>query len=96
MNNPLPHLLPFLPPSLLPSLPPQGWLTIGPNLTSSNFKGELFQSFFEGTDGYLLQHSDDIEMLRPKTPPPKGVRGGRGGAVRGGRGAARGRGRGGF
>ena len=67
---------------------------MGPGLTSSNFSKEVHQSFFEGSpDGYLLQHSDEIETLRPKTPPPKGARGALGG--RGGRGG-RGRGRGGF
>ena len=71
-----------------------GWLTIGPGLTSSNFSKELYQSQFEGPEGYLLQHSEEIEALRPKTPPPKGGRGG--GGVRGGRGGRGGRGRGGF
>lgn len=63
-----------------------GWLTIGPELTSSNFQKELYLSFFEGVDGHLLAHSEEIESLRPKTPPLK-----RGG----GRGRGRGTGRGG-
>ena len=76
-----------------------GWLTIGPSLTSSNFSREVYQSYFDSGDGHLLKHSEEIEALRPKTPPPKGARGGlgggRGGGMRGGRGG-RGRGRGGF
>ena len=59
-----------------------GWLTIGPDLTSSNFSKELYLSFFDGPDGCLLGHSEDIEARRPKTPPMKS-RGGRGGRGRG-------------
>ena len=62
-----------------------GWLTIGPNLTSSNFQKDLYLSFFEAADEYLLGQSDNIESLRPKTPPLKGRGGGRGqGTGRGG------------
>ena len=74
-----------------------GWLTVGPDLTSSNFSKEIYQSFFDGPDGTLLGHSDEIEARRPKTPPlkPRGTRGGRGGMTRGGvalgRGATMGR-----
>ena len=56
-----------------------GWLTIGPDLTSSNYAKEKYLSFFEGADGYLLGHSDEIESMRPKTPPMKTRGGGRGG-----------------
>lgn len=63
-----------------------GWLTIGPDLTSTNYSKELYLSYFDGADGYLLGHSDEIESRRPKTPPMKG-RGGRGGRG-GGRGSA--------
>ena len=69
-----------------------GWLTLGPSLTSSNFQKELYLSFFEGQDGNLLGYSEEIDNLRPKTPPPKtrGGRGGRGGIGRGASGMSRG------
>lgn len=67
-----------------------GWLTIGSEVTSSNYSQELYNSYFTGVDGFLLGQLDEIESRRPKTPPP---RGGRGGGTRG-RGTSRGRGRG--
>ncbi len=66
-----------------------GWLTIGSEVTSSNYSQELYNSYFPGVDGFLLGQMDEIESRRPKTPPP---RGGRGGGR--GRGSGRGRGRG--
>lgn len=56
-----------------------GWLTLGPNLSSSNFHKETYTSYFEGENGFLLKQTDEIESLRPKTPPPKGRGVGRGG-----------------
>lgn len=40
----------------------------------------MYLSFFDGPEGSLLGHSDEIEARRPKTPPMKGrgLRGGRG------------------
>ncbi|XP_063243345.1 N6-adenosine-methyltransferase non-catalytic subunit [Bacillus rossius redtenbacheri] len=66
-----------------------GWLTIGPELTNSNYNAELYASYFaagQDTTGC----TERIEALRPKSPPPKlkGAPGGRG------RGFSRGRGRG--
>lgn len=52
---------------------------MGPDLTSSNYSKEKYLSFFEGSDGCLLGQSDDIESMRPKTPPMKSRGGGRGG-----------------
>ena len=50
-------------------------------------------SFFEGENGFLLPQEEEIENLRPKTPPPKGRGVGRGGVSVGmGRGAIMGRG----
>ncbi|KAK6628510.1 N6-adenosine-methyltransferase subunit mettl14 [Polyplax serrata] len=72
-----------------------GWLTIGPELTNSNFTPEWYGGYFvkgEVTTGC----TERIEALRPKSPPPKGkgVAGsrGRGGSARGS--FSRGRGRG--
>ena len=61
-----------------------GWLTLGPDLTMSNYDKMTYSSYF--TDGQLTTGcSERIESLRPKSPPPK---------AGGGRGRGRGRGRG--
>ena len=62
-----------------------GWLTLGPDLTMSNYDKNAYSSYFG--DGQLTTGcSERIENLRPKSPPPKS--GGRGR----GRGGPRGRG----
>ncbi|XP_069700084.1 N6-adenosine-methyltransferase non-catalytic subunit [Periplaneta americana] len=73
-----------------------GWLTVGPELTNSNFNAELYASYFsngQATTGC----TERIEALRPKSPPPKGKGApggrGRGGPSRGGFSRGRGRGR---
>merc|ERR1712048_419438 len=64
-----------------------GWLTIGPSLSSSNYSSELYDSYFQGGASELLVgNTDQIEQLRPKSPPAKGGQGGMG------RGRGRGRG----
>ncbi|XP_078492630.1 N(6)-adenosine-methyltransferase non-catalytic subunit METTL14-like [Ciona intestinalis] len=68
-----------------------GWLTIGPQLTKSNFDRETYSSYFRITEenktGFLSPCTDEIERLRPKTPPPRDKKVERGGATtRGGRG----------
>uniref|UniRef100_A0A1L8DHF6 N(6)-adenosine-methyltransferase non-catalytic subunit METTL14 n=1 Tax=Nyssomyia neivai TaxID=330878 RepID=A0A1L8DHF6_9DIPT len=67
-----------------------GWLTIGPELTNSNFNSELYASCF--AENNTTGCTDRIEALRPKSPPANGgkvIRGrGRGGFPR-----SRGRGR---
>ena len=70
-----------------------GWLTIGPDVTTSNFDPATYASYFKEPNGTLTGCTDDIERLRPKSPPPKD-KGGRGGP-RGGRGGQRGGQRGG-
>lgn len=63
-----------------------GWLTVGPELTNSNFNSELYQSYF--AEGAATGCTSRIESLRPKSPPPNSK------VIRGrGRGFARGRGR---
>jgi len=59
-----------------------GWLTIGPDLTSTNFNPDTYSGFFDPRDptGHLTGATEDIERLRPKSPPPK-VKGGGGGNV---------------
>merc|ERR1712025_1184253 len=47
-----------------------GWLTLGPDLTTSNYDAALYNSYF--ADGNLTTGcTDRIESLRPKSPPPK-------------------------
>uniref|UniRef100_A0A3B3HSC7 N(6)-adenosine-methyltransferase non-catalytic subunit METTL14 n=1 Tax=Oryzias latipes TaxID=8090 RepID=A0A3B3HSC7_ORYLA len=62
-----------------------GWLTVGPNLTNTNFNPETYASHFASPDSYLSGCTEEIERLRPKSPVKlKSDRGG--GAPRGGRG----------
>lgn len=67
-----------------------GWLTLGSELTSSNYHRENYLAYFQKDEDLLLGTKEEIENLRPKTPPPK-IRGtgrgrgmGRGGMCRGG------------
>lgn len=46
-----------------------GWLSVGPDLSDSNFNKELFKGLF--SSGNLTGTTDRIELLRPKTPPIK-------------------------
>uniref|UniRef100_A0A8C4Q511 N(6)-adenosine-methyltransferase non-catalytic subunit METTL14 n=1 Tax=Eptatretus burgeri TaxID=7764 RepID=A0A8C4Q511_EPTBU len=48
-----------------------GWLTVGPSLTNSNFNADTFASFFTGEPGHLMSCTEEIERLRPKSPPLK-------------------------
>lgn len=74
----------------------KGWLTIGPEITTSNFDADIFRNYFTKEPGQTTGCTDEIERLRPKSPPPKGDnadssrgRGSfpRGGFNRGGRGS---------
>lgn len=58
-----------------------GWLTVGPELTNSNFSPDLYAGYF--ADTATTGCTDRIEALRPKSPPANGK-------------ASRGRGRGGY
>lgn len=66
-----------------------GWVTIGPELTNSNFNSELYASSFE--ENPTTGCTERIEALRPKSPPANGkVLRGRGrGFARGLRGRSR-------
>ena len=48
-----------------------GWLTIGPELTSSFFDKNKYKSYFESPNSQLTGCTERIEMLRPKSPPLK-------------------------
>ncbi|XP_059502057.1 N6-adenosine-methyltransferase non-catalytic subunit isoform X1 [Stegostoma tigrinum] len=61
-----------------------GWLTVGPSLTNSNFNAEVYSSYFTGTNVHLTGCTEEIERLRPKSPPPKSKSDRGGGASRGG------------
>lgn len=68
-----------------------GWLTLGPELTNTNFNSDLYNSYFTASS-LTTSCTERIEALRPKSPPPKG-KGNSGGRGRGGFSRGRGRGR---
>ena len=47
-----------------------GWLSIGPDISDSNFDKVKFKEYFD-LNTNLTGSSERIEMLRPKTPPLK-------------------------
>ncbi|XP_075277007.1 N(6)-adenosine-methyltransferase non-catalytic subunit METTL14 isoform X1 [Opisthocomus hoazin] len=61
-----------------------GWLTVGPTLTNSNFNAETYSSYFTAPNSHLTGCTEEIERLRPKSPPPKSKSDRGGGAPRGG------------
>lgn len=63
-----------------------GWLTVGPTLTNSNFNPETYASHFAISNSHLSGCTEEIERLRPKSPPAKLKSDRGGGAPRGGRG----------
>nr|CAG4651873.1 EOG090X07CF [Triops cancriformis] len=74
-----------------------GWLTIGPQLTNSNFNADTYAGYF-ANGSITTGCTDRIEALRPKSPPPKGAKGtganrGRGGGAKASFSRGRGRGR---
>ncbi|XP_060078609.1 N6-adenosine-methyltransferase non-catalytic subunit-like [Ylistrum balloti] len=76
-----------------------GWLSLGSEITSSNFDPEVYSNFFEQeANGHVMKCTEEIERLRPKSPTPKNKQQfsdrGRGGYQRGaqGRGGQGGRG----
>ena len=66
-----------------------GWLTIGPDLTRTNFNPDTYSGFFSGDpNAYLTGATEEIERLRPKSPPPKQKGSGGGGGYDVGGGAS--------
>uniref|UniRef100_A0A3Q1APJ7 N(6)-adenosine-methyltransferase non-catalytic subunit METTL14 n=1 Tax=Amphiprion ocellaris TaxID=80972 RepID=A0A3Q1APJ7_AMPOC len=63
-----------------------GWLTVGPTLTNTNFNPETYASHFALPNSHLSGCTEEIERLRPKSPPAKLKSDRGGGAPRGGRG----------
>lgn len=50
----------------------RGWLSIGSEISTSNFDTRVYKSYFETSVQNLENITERIEQLRPKSPPPKG------------------------
>ncbi|KAG5445545.1 N6-adenosine-methyltransferase subunit mettl14 [Clonorchis sinensis] len=49
-----------------------GWLTVGNELSASNFDHRLYAAnFTKDPNGSLLGTTEEVERLRPKSPPPR-------------------------
>jgi mRNA (2'-O-methyladenosine-N6-)-methyltransferase len=48
-----------------------GWLTLGPDLSSSNYSKDTYNSYFEKPEDLVLGFHHETDNLRPKSPPPK-------------------------
>ena len=53
----------------------RGWLSIGSEICASNFDKRLYKSHFEKPITQPETLNERIEQLRPKSPPPKGLKG---------------------
>ncbi|TPX35925.1 hypothetical protein SmJEL517_g01742 [Synchytrium microbalum] len=62
-----------------------GWVTVGSDLSISDFNPTKYWPQFDGPDGTLVGASQEVESLRPKSksPPPSKRRNGRGGGMGG-------------
>lgn len=46
-------------------------MTVGSELSASNFDAQVYTNYFNREpNGHLVGSSDEIERLRPKSPPP--------------------------
>jgi len=52
----------------------RGWLSVGSEICTSNFDKRIYKSYFETPLPSLENISERIEQLRPKSPPPKGLK----------------------
>lgn len=50
-----------------------GWVTVGPELTTSNFDLERYKAHFREPPGPTTGCSKEIEELRPKSPPMRSM-----------------------
>ncbi|XP_046361731.1 N6-adenosine-methyltransferase non-catalytic subunit-like [Haliotis rufescens] len=48
-----------------------GWLSIGSEVTSSNFDPEVYSNLFPDESHHVTGCTEEIERLRPKSPQPK-------------------------
>ncbi|VDN98434.1 unnamed protein product [Rodentolepis nana] len=47
-----------------------GWLTVGSELSASNFDAQVYSGYFtREPNGHLVGSTEEIERLRPKSPP---------------------------
>lgn len=52
----------------------RGWLSVGSEISTTNFDKRIYKSYFETPLPPLENISERIEQLRPKSPPPKGLK----------------------
>ncbi|CAF4612285.1 unnamed protein product [Rotaria sp. Silwood1] len=52
----------------------RGWLSIGSDICTSKFDKRIYKSYFETSITQLENLTERIEQLRPKSPPPKGLK----------------------
>lgn len=52
----------------------RGWLSVGTEVTTSNFDKRLYKTNIEKPLPAMENLTERIEQLRPKSPPPKGVK----------------------
>src|SRR4051794_33272878 len=48
----------------------RGWVSVGPKILETNFNVEAWESGAKGL-GWLIRVGQEIEELRPKSPPPR-------------------------
>ena len=54
----------------------RGWVTIGPEISTTNFSAEKYIKLCAGPEGkFMLGNRPDIELLRPKSPTKKAITG---------------------
>ncbi|CAF0890331.1 unnamed protein product [Adineta ricciae] len=52
----------------------RGWFSVGSDICTSNFDHRIYKSYFETSLPALENITERIEQLRPKSPPPKGLK----------------------
>jgi hypothetical protein len=52
----------------------RGWLSVGSDISTSNFDKRVYKGYFETPLQPLTSITERIEQLRPKSPPPKGAK----------------------
>jgi len=52
----------------------RGWLSVGSEISTSNFDKQTYKSYFEKPLPAPDNITERIEQLRPKSPPPKGMK----------------------
>ncbi|CAF1048120.1 unnamed protein product [Rotaria sordida] len=52
----------------------RGWLSIGSDICTSKFDKRIYKTYFETPITQVENLTERIEQLRPKSPPPKGLK----------------------